>query len=234
MTNNSYTHFVQFVESERAYYQTERLIERVTQELKSLVDALAKQAHLLDDIKAKVSTLKLKVHEYELDIKDKRSRKTQLQSRLEKVSNPKEYTAMSKEMEDVGRAEDLLEEQLFETWQQYEAEQLNFEKCREEFEAFKSAQQENINERKKNLHALEQDLVILAEQRSELEKNVNPELLEDFYNAKRSVNDPYVPLEDNHCSACRCQISMSDLLLIRKHVFVMCQQCYRKLYAPLR
>lgn len=231
MTSNPFNDFIQFIECDRALYQSEKLKNLLLAEIQALTDSIAAATQKVDEVKASVSALKFKVHSHETDIKTKRARATELAARLDRISNPKEYTATTKEIEELGRSEAAFEEELFEFWQTYEEAQASFDKQYEAYKAWVLGQQELIDDKKKNVARIELDLQRLAKERAEIESAVKPEFLQDYYQMKRSVPDPYVPVEGSHCSACRYEISLSDLAQTRKHVFVSCRDCFRKLYA---
>ncbi len=231
MTSNPFNDFIQFIECDRALYLSEKLKNLLLNEINALLDTITAATQKVDEEKARVSQLKFKVHSHETDIKTKRARAKELADRLDRISNPKEYTAITKEIEELRVGETALEEELFEVWQAYEEAQASFEKQHEASKAWVLGQQELVDEKKKKVAFIESDLERLVKERAGLEQTVKPEFLQDYNQMKRSVPDPYVPVEGNHCSACRYEISLSDLAQTRKHVFVSCRECFRKLYA---
>lgn len=231
MTNNPYIDFVHFIESDRAFYLTEKLREKMLGEIQALVDTIAAKTQGIEAVKAGVTSLKLKVHSYELDIKAKRARRIDLQSRLDTVSSPKEYTAFTKEIEDLEKTEASLEDDLFETWQSHEAAQTTYEKQYVAFNEWIKHEQSILEEKRGQVALLEADLKRIEKERAEIEHTVKPEFLQDYYQMKRSVPDPYVPVHGRHCSVCNYEISQNDLGLLKKHQFVACRECFRKLYS---
>jgi predicted nucleic acid-binding Zn-ribbon protein len=230
MAQDPFIAFVRFIESDRALRQAQQEYAHAQKEREGLLDRETQELNRLNELKNTTASLFRQMNLYELDAKTNRERKQEIARRLDIVNNVKEYTALQHELEELDRTEVRCEEQLFATWQAYENSQAQYQKEHALFELWLAEHRRLLDQATHTITQLEHKIQELEKERAQLEHEVKPEFLQEYYQLKQSFVDPIVPVIDNYCSACKYQVPLRDLALLRRHVFVSCQECYRKLY----
>jgi uncharacterized protein len=230
MTTNAFTQFISFIEEDRFLRIAQENYKQAEIQAKALQAQFADEHDRMAALKSYTHNLHKQMLFYELESKSQRTRQDEIRNKLVFVENPKEYTALHKELEELERSNQKCEDQLFNAWQAYEAAQVDYEKKLLKFQDLKREHELSLNNAHAELKRLSQEIETHERQRAYLEKNVNPELLQEYRTMRLSVDNPVVPVENNHCSACYYHIAQQDLARLRHHILVPCKECYRKLY----
>lgn len=233
MPHDPFTHFIHFVECDRALAQNHQEQESVKKELSQLLKEEEEESARIRKLKEHTQALRNEIRTYELEVSSKRSRQKDIQKRLLEVSGAREYTALHNELEEIARSKDCLEDKWLESSQAYEAQEQASAKEQEKSAQWLKAHKQALEAKKASLEALENQRIVLEERCATLRSSVAPEFLEEYTTMKRVVENPVVPVVNLFCSGCNQQITAHDMSSLRRHVLVSCKECYRKLYLPL-
>ena len=230
---NPFEDFVRFIECELALLASDREKKRAEIDMRQSVTLLDREREKGDMLKKHIAQLHKDMHAYELESRTHAQREKEVRQRLDITRNAKEYDASRREIEELERTRDACEDRLMEKLVAYEEAQKEFDDRREELEAAVEGRQQIVREKQERIRELESKKNELVETCSELRSAVSPEFLEKYDRMKETVTDPFIPVIGSHCSACNFEVAQKDLILIHKHLFVACKNCYRMLYEPL-
>ncbi len=180
--------------------------------------------------KAALHDLTKQIHQEELVISELKSQDDHKKAILEKSFNPKEYSALEKELEvielDIDRRENIVLG-LFD--QQAEAEQAITALSAEIAEVQEKATA-LLAEKKDEISSIEASIKE-KEQEWELLFTTVPEELGKTYREIRSkVSDPVVPIISGSCSSCFTSLLPADVRALTKKSIIRCSGCYRFLF----
>ena len=125
---------------------------------------------------------------------------------------------------------DAQENKLFELFENYETLEKNMGEVDFQVVTARAQIVQEVADIDQQIKQLQQQGQEYIQSYDELKSQVNPEMLEKFLTMKQSLENPVVPVEKNACSACGHTINVQDLVSIRKHKLVACQNCFRLLY----
>lgn len=232
MNSDPFFTFLAFVTQDAAILQSQKKIAQLSFNKQTLIDDLKKLEEALKDAQLKAHTAKKNLDAQELEIKILRDRQRSLKNKLESSSSPKEYFSLETELKTIAQDIDTQENKLFDLFENYET----LEKKMGEIDFQVVAARAQTHEQTAQIdQAIAAEKTILEEHTAlyhELKHHVNPEMLEKFLSMKEMIENPVVPVDKNACSACFNAISTQDLVSIRKHKLVPCQNCFRLLYTP--
>lgn len=231
MSSDPFYSFLALVTQDTHALATRKKIAQLSQKQENLKSDQKKMQQDLADAQAQAHSAKKKLDAQELDIKILKDRQRSLKGKLDAASSPKEYFSLETELKTISDDIDRQENRLFELFENYET----LEKNRGEIDfrvvtAHAHSAQE-LADIDKQIKQLEIQLQEFIQSYDDLIPRVNPEMLEKFLTMKQSVENPVVAVDKNACSACGHTINMQDLVSIRKHKLVGCQNCFRLLYA---
>jgi len=228
--NDPFSLFINFVTRDAAWRDAQKELEAQERHLALLYEEERDKHAALTAFKESVQALFKIMHNYELEAKVMRERMAEARRKLEFVESPREYTALHKELDELAVREKTTEELLFTTWQEHEVRQGQYADHVKGHELWLKDYEQRIQDAQRIQKNLTQKVTSLEQERAEFEKSVPADFLDTYYDMKRSVVDPVVPVINNYCSSCRCLVAQQDLAVMRRHVLVKCKECYRVLY----
>jgi len=166
----------------------------------------------------------------ELNIKDLKDKEKNKSLQLDNVSNPKEYRALEKEIENINR-------RLVEQERLLEVAFDKLEKAKEDFDTgskdlvLKNDQLEKDIVLKNSLiDELVAKIESFASSRAEALKSVPEEWQQKYERMRHSVADPVVAAVSGTCGACFYSVPHQDMIRLKNHGVLLCRNCYRFLY----
>lgn len=212
-------------------------IHAVEEELRSLKNSLSSlevQSNSLhkslDEMKQQVHDVKKRVDEQELMMKVLDQQETEKKSRLENVSNSKEYSAIKSEIQRINEQQRNTETTLIEAWDELDAAQKKFVQHEMSTQAklAEFAQMKIDFERK--IEASLMTLESLNLQRLTFLQMVPEELLDNYEHMRGLVPNPVVQVVHGSCSACFYAVPGQDLAALKRGKLLPCKSCYRILF----
>ena len=144
MRMHPFTQFIRFVEADLSLMAHEQQQKLLTQEIEQLTVSINQEQERLEKLKANVQSMRKHMYSLEVEGRIKQDRGQEITLLLDRITNPKEYTALSRELEELARTRAANEDLLIETWQAYEAAQLDYDKQYHEFKEWLLAQEQAI------------------------------------------------------------------------------------------
>lgn len=228
--NDPFSLFINFIIRDAAWREAQKELEAQERRVELLYEEQRDKEAALIVFKENVQALFKRMHTYELEARTLRERMAEARRKLEFVESPREYTALHKELDELAVREKDTEELLFTTWQEHEVQQTQYTEKAQAHELWLKEHKQLLNNAQQLKDSLVEKVTCLERERAELEKCVSPDFLTPYYEMKRSVVDPVVPVINNYCSSCRCMVAQQDLSIMRRHILVQCKECYRLLY----
>ena len=231
MSTDPFYSFLALVTQDAHAVATRKKIAQLLQKKEALTCNLKKLEDTLADAQTKAHSAKKSLDAQELEIKVLKDRQRSLKSKLDSASSPKEFFSLETELKTIALDIDTQENRLFELFENFESLEKNMGEV--DFQVVTAREQiaQEIADIDQQIKQLQQHMEEYIQSYKQLIPEVNPEMLEKFLTMKESLENPVVPVEKNACSACGHTINVQDLVSIRKHKLVACQNCFRLLYA---
>ena len=166
----------------------------------------------------------------ELNAKDLNDREIAKKKALDKVTNPKEYKALEKEIKVFSSQRIEQDDLLMKAWHKAEASEKNFEQEKTEKEDQIIQLKEGIVAQEEALKDLNREFEESQTKRNEDSKTIPKDWLEKYERMRHRVANPIVPVLGSSCSACYYSILRQDLSNLKKSGVLPCRNCYRFLY----
>lgn len=194
------------------------------QNIARLQESVANSEQVYKDERKALDCIELAIK----DLKEKEKHKGEL---LDNISNPKEYKALEKEIENITRRiaeQDSLLEKVFNKLEiakeNYEASGVELAPKNEQFQKDITAKETSVN----NLIA---KIELLATKRADALKMIPADWQQKYERMRISVQDPVVPIASGTCSACYYSVPHQDTIKLKNHGVLLCRNCYRFLYS---
>jgi predicted nucleic acid-binding Zn-ribbon protein len=230
MNSDPFYTFLAFVTQDTAIVSSKKKIEKLSRRRDDAASDLKKLQEILREAQLRAHTAKKNLDAQELEIKIIRDRQRVLKNKLESASSPKEYFSLETELKAIAADIDTQENKLFELFELHEELEKKMGEIDFKVVAARADTQAELSEIDQLMSSENNELNDHTDVYSELKHQVNPEMLERFLGMKEMLENPVVPVEKNACSACFNTISTQDLVSIRKHKLIACQNCFRLLY----
>lgn len=184
----------------------------------------------ISDLEKLVFDKKKNIALIELEAKALNEREISNKAKLEKVKNPKEYSAIEKELKSI-ELKSLEHDNIL------EKEWLEFESLENDLKNLKNETLEKIKQRKEGILVQEEALKeqcskhdALELKRKEYATLIPAEWLNKYERMRHKVPNPIVPVINSVCSSCYYTILRQDLAKLKQSGVLLCRNCYRFLY----
>lgn len=231
MSSDPFYSFLALVTQDANAVATRKKIAQLSQKQEALKCNLKKLQQDLADAQTKAHSAKKNLDAQELEIKTLKDRQRSLKSKLDAASSPKEYFSLETELKNIASDIDAQENKLFELFENFETLEKNMGEIDFQVVAARAQIMQEVADIDQQIQQLQNQLQEFIKNYDDLVPLVNPEMLEKFLTMKQSIENPVVLVEKGACSACGHTINVQDLVSIRKHKLVACQNCFRLLYA---
>ncbi|MFA5074733.1 MAG: hypothetical protein WC436_01370 [Candidatus Babeliales bacterium] len=186
----------------------------------------------IEEENQKILQLRKNVDKQELIAKELKDKETEKRNLLDNTSNPKEFSAIEKEIKSLSRKISEHDDSLMKAWHQLEEQKNKLDASKKEKESKIIQLKESIEVQQKSLKDFEEQKNIVFQEKEVAKKNVPEEWLTKYERMKNRVSDPIVPVSGTTCSACFYVILKQDLSKLKKSGVLLCRNCYRFLYYP--
>lgn len=231
MTLNPYISFISLVEVDQKYdAQVKSLHELDVQCARYEAEFLEKKNEC-DIERLRIRELRKKIDEKELELKVLGVRERGKAAQLENVSNPREYTSLSQEIEGLIARQKQQEDEILQLLAVYEFEEKLVQNKADVLVVHQAEMEKKLEACTFQKKVIEATMNQLDEQRREYIKNVQPELLTKYEQMRAQISNPVVPVKNNVCTGCFYEVRPHDLIDVRHHKLVHCKECYRLLYS---
>jgi len=230
MSEHPFQKFIDLIQFDRETQVLHQNNEKLQKEIANLELTKNKLLHSLEEGKKNVLSLKKKVDELELSMKELDSMESEKKKRLEEVSGPREYKSIQSELAAVNKKQHDLEQELVDLWNKYESAQKQSETL--QTESVQKLQEEDtaIEQMDNELSQINQKIEGREQEREVLKKGIPEEWLDSYATMRRQVTNPVVPVVGDSCSACFYPVTAQVIQELKAHKLVPCRSCYRLLY----
>ena len=232
MSQSPFEQFISLVEVDQKINALHKSIKALEQENSAHQKNDEANFASLEKIRQKLHDMRKEVDTKELEMKTLDIQESEKKKGLETVANHKEYSSIKAEIDQLKKAQHILEDSLMQVWNQLETAKKEFETANQQYEQQKSKIQELIHNHNLKISELNTETSMLTQERAEKEKTVPAEWLEKYAVMRARVTDPVVPVHNGSCSACFYKISAQDMQALAHRRLVQCKDCFRLLYLP--
>jgi predicted nucleic acid-binding Zn-ribbon protein len=222
-------------------------VVRFDQDMKKLNATIGKEQKVLHQLQEQkkqyeqeADLLKRMVHDAqkevdakELDMKALDDREADIKHKIENIANPKEYSALKKELDKIHAEQHESEDALVNVWNKLENAQRTMTQKNDEIAKKIEDAQEAFRKKTVEIEQLEKQLYEAQLERPEKLKTIPAEWLEKYEQMYNRVDDPVVEVVQGGCGGCFYAIPNQDLLRLKRRALLQCNSCYRFLYDPI-
>lgn len=184
----------------------------------------------LEQLKTKVFNVQKEVDEKELLMRELEQREATIKQHLNQISNIKEYDHLKSELSSINREQQDKEPELIDSWNELTL-------VKKKFSLEELSYQEKLTQLNQQQQEIKNKIDVCSividdheKQRAKLVKDVPEGLLSIYDNMRGQVDNPFVPVAYNSCSACFYPITAQDLAALKQGNLLPCKGCYRILY----
>lgn len=230
MTESPFQTFIDFITFDREIVALEAQLNTIAHQIHTLKQQDYAVRHEQEVAKQQVHDAQKEVDAQELEMKSLDQQEAEKKSRLENVTNHKEYQSIKAELERVKTKQHDLEQILLQAWNALESSKKSYDhKVAESAKSLEQFQQE-LQTKEGEKADLMARINSLMQQRPEKEKAVPAEWLEKYAAMRSRVANPVVPVVNGNCSACFYKVSEQDMMMLNRNKLLQCKDCYRFLY----
>jgi predicted nucleic acid-binding Zn-ribbon protein len=226
----SFEQFIVLVEFDQATNKLEKEKTELQQQTVLYTTTLAELSSRLEASEAQLRRAKLTVKEKEAHMKELDVRQKEKQQQLDRVTNQREYTYTSSEIEKLKKAQHDYEPELIEAWNALEGATRDTKVVQQEITQKIEELRAQLKQKNEAIETLSKQIADRMQKRNNLLHGVPPDLLEKYDAMHARVANPIVPVAHDSCSACFNTVSQSMLSRLRMRVLEQCKGCFRFMY----
>ena len=219
--------FVQCDDQMRAYVHLQAKLER---ELSQLQQEHLVHLDRVELVRVRVRAIKKDIDARELEILAIRSKKSNAEQKMDRVTNPKELMSLQSEVDQANSAIEQIEEKVMAFWQDLENMEAAVKSAEQLYDQHNVVFVKHEQELQTKIAEVRVQLSLLQKTCEEKSAAVRPEWLEKFKSLKLSVANPVVTLSDGGCGGCFNKIPSQVVVRLGRHELVPCPFCHRVLY----
>ena len=207
-------------------------LEDAPARIKGLKEDLERLESQIDEELAKFDAIKLEKRKIDQEIEELEGKMAKSKNKLANIKSNKEYTAALKEIDDLGRDKNRLEERAIEILEELEAINVKSAESKEKKDTYRKKYEEDQRALNKELKALKNDLQKFEDDRTDICKRIDEPLLRQYdsiRNHKEGVGVSAVI--KGVCQACHMGIPPQKFNeLMRGDKLMNCPHCMRLIY----
>ncbi len=207
--------------------------ERLPERYDALNETIEQKEGEIEELKDKLADLRTRKTEVEDELELELERLKKSQQKLSAVKTGREFQALSKEIEEIKKANKAREDEILQLEEDIETVKKEVESRKKEIEGYEkeaAAEKKHINAKEKEY---DKKIASLTKERDEVAKEVKPDLLAR-YNFLSDKRDGVVVavVDQGVCSACNMNIPPQMFNeLLREERILFCPSCQRIIYA---
>ncbi len=201
--------------------------------LNALKELMDEKNAVIAELKDKLADLRTRKTEVEDELELEAERLKKSQQKMSAVKNPREYQALSKEIEEIKKSNKVredeilqLEEEIGELKKQVKEKSREIEKLKKEA----AAEEKSIVRAEKKI---DKKIAALTRDRDEAAKEVRPDLMARYrFLAEKRAGIVVAAVEEGIC--CECNMNIPPQMyneLLRDEKLLFCPSCQRIIYA---
>lgn len=233
MSSDPFYTFLAFVTQDAKILALSKKIAELTAKKEQFLKILNERQAVLTQAQQVAHQARKAQDAQELEVKSLQGRQRLLKEKLESSSSPKEYFSLETELKNLVAEMDRQETILYGLFEQFESAEKKMGEIDFEVVALKADTDTQVAQLDQQIDDLKREMQQESDVLNRLETQVNPEMREKFIAMKASLANPVVPVKQNVCSACYNMVGAQDLVGLRRHQLVTCQNCYRLLYSDV-
>jgi hypothetical protein len=207
-------------------------LEDAPARIKGLGEDLERLESQIDEELAKFDAIKLEKRKIDQEIEELEGKMAKSKNKLANIKSNKEYTAALKEIDDLGREKNRLEERALEILEELEAINVQSAESKEKKDSYRKEYEEDQRALNIELDALKNDLQKFEDDRTDICKRIDEPLLRQYdsiRNHKEGVGVSAVI--KGVCQACHMGIPPQKFNeLMRGDKLMNCPHCMRLIY----
>ncbi|MBA3954140.1 hypothetical protein H0X48_02365 [Candidatus Dependentiae bacterium] len=232
MHETAFDRFIALVEMDQrahnlAKERTTLLIQQQT--IQAQLDSLHGEVEVAHQ---RVRILQKRIDAFDLELNIVDTQERDKKERINNASTTREYYSLEQEIASLSNQRAVLEEKLFNLWNELEQAQSAYATLMETAPQ-ETAQLEKLlatlNEQNSYIHKQLQDY---NHNRTSYTTGVDQELLNQYENMKTTTDNPVVAVANTSCTGCFYPINQQNLSELKHNKLVSCKQCFRLLYIP--
>ncbi len=207
--------------------------EKLPERFDALNETIQQKNKEIEELKDKLADLRTRKTEVEDELELELERLKKSQQKLTAVKTNREFQALSKEIEEIKRANKAREDEILQLEEQIEELKQEVSKRKEEIDGLEkeaAAEKKHIEAGEKEYNA---KIQTLTKERNKVEKEVKPDLLARYrFLADKRAGIVVAAVDQGVCSACNMNIPPQMFNeLLREERILYCPSCQRIIYA---
>ncbi len=199
----------------------------------ALKETIQQKNREIEELKDKLADLRTRKTEVEDELELELERLKKSQQKLTAVKTNREFQALSKEIEEIKKANKTREDEILQLEEQIEELKQEVEKRKKEIEGFEKeagAEKKRITTKEKEYDS---KIGALTQERDQVEKDVKPDLLAKYkFLSDKRAGIVVAAVDQGVCSACNMNIPPQMFNeLLREERILYCPSCQRIIYA---
>ncbi len=221
---------------DRDILSIQKKLSFIPKSVKEIEDKLKIHHEKSIEKKNELDLLLKKRKEFELEMQSQNDKLKKLEVQLFTLKNNKEYAAMLKEINDIKKNNEKIEESILEIMYQYDKEKEAHKIIENEVKEFEALNQKEKEEKKKEEEILREDLKEKNKIRGSHSITVNKNTVSIYEKILKNKNDfAVVEVKSEVCQGCHMRVPpqmINDLILSEELFF--CPHCARIIYLETR
>ncbi len=207
--------------------------EKLPERFDALNETIQEKGREIEELKDRLADLRTRKTEVEDELELELERLKKSQQKLTAVKTNREFQALSKEIEEIKRANKAREDEILQLEEQIDELKKEAKKLKNEIDGF----EKEAAAEKKHIDTGEKDydtkIEALTKERNEVEKDVKPDLLDRYrFLADKRAGIVVAAVDQGVCSACNMNIPPQMFNeLLREERILYCPSCQRIIYA---
>lgn len=199
---------------------------------KSSLEQLQQASHdFIKKAEETVHTLKKQLDGFELELASLRKKEQDIEGKMERIANPREYSSLESEKEALSQKITTLENDTLVLLDRLEEEQ-------KQLLMVKKTQEAKIQDYEKEIKTITDFLLVGEEELSHIKRTcsvkreqVRADWLAIFDNLKNSIQNPMVELKNGVCMGCFNKLPAQIISRVERRELCSCPMCGRLLYS---
>lgn len=230
MNQSPLKQLIELVKFDQQILAIEHSVASFEVEVAQLEGEVTQMEHQLEVTTQHKRTMRKAVDANELRMKELDQQERDTKKKLDAVQNQREYEPLIKQMKTLQKTQHEFEEELLDSWKQFEIAKKQYEQKKEYVEQKVKLLDAQIHEKMQSIEKLKTQIQELSKGRPAKEASIPAELIEKYQVMRKRVSDPVVPVQQASCSACFYLIAQQDLISIQRGALKQCRNCFRFLY----
>jgi predicted nucleic acid-binding Zn-ribbon protein len=231
-TEQPFVSLIRLVELDQEIRVLHQKTQVVAEQIATIDDQDQAVDNQLEQLKRRMIDSQKAVDEFELLMRELDEDEKRKKRALDATNSPKEYQLLNREIEAIAQKRHGHEEELLTAWNALEAAQREYHAYQKTAQEKKAELAGHRQEQENQKASLEHACAQKEAERPQKELLVPHEWLEKYQHMRLSIADPVVAVVGDACSACSYQVTVQEMVRLKRSAILQCKSCYRLLYLP--